>query len=437
MAKKQRTVSVSVKDNAAKPTNVLVLGVGKVGKSVAELLLARSGARGGPTYRVTLADFSHDSLATAKASIDRLARHVKHPVHFATRQVDATNAKQVASALKGHDAAICMLPFDKVMGIAQACRDTGVHYFDVTEDVETTQKVEQLASAKNAPIAYAPQCGLAPGYIAIAAADVASRLDVVEELYLRVGALPRYPTNAIKYNVTWSADGVINEYCEPCKVMLHGKQTEVPALDGLERFTLDGDEYEAFYTSGGVGSLIDTLKRQRRLSPTANVAYKTIRYPGHRDMMKFLLDDLGFGQEHSDRVLHVRQRGPAGTSKSAADERNTVRLDRALLVSIFNKVVSWTPEDAVVIYVNAIGLRNGRRTQLNFRRWVPATRLWGRIWPAIELTTAAGVCAMVELHRLGELPATGFIRQESVSLERFNATSFGAAYEDPASLDQA
>lgn len=420
MAKQQTT-------RPAGPYRVLVLGVGKVGKSVAELLLAR----GGGDYHVTLADFSEDSLAIAKKSVQRLAKHVSHTISFDTRRVDATNTAQVKAALKGHDAVICMLPFDKVLGIAQACRDLGVHYFDVTEDVDTTAAVEKLAREKNAPIAYAPQCGLAPGYIAIAAASLAEQLDVVEELYLRVGALPQFPTNLIKYNVTWSADGVINEYCEPCKVMLQGENTLVPALEGLERFTLDGKEYEAFYTSGGVGSLIETLKKQKRLSATANVAYKTIRYQGHRDIMKFLLDDLGFGQEHSDRVLEVKQSGP-----SKPTERNRVRLDRALLVSIFNKTISWTPDDVVVVYVNAIGLKNGQRCQLNFHRAVPATMLWGRIWPAIELTTAAGVCAMVDLHRTGRLPATGFIKQESVSLDEFNATAFGAAYEAPSTLDK-
>lgn len=415
------------KKPASGKTNVLVLGAGKVGKSVAELLLAC----GKGQYKVTIADHSDDSLEVAKASLERLGKHVKHAVPFEVLKLDATNHAATKAALAGQHSTVCMLPFDKVMGIAQACRDTGTHYFDVTEDVETTAKVEELASEKNPPIAYAPQCGLAPGYIAIAAASVAKELDVVEELYLRVGALPQFPTNAIKYNVTWSADGVINEYCEPCKVMLGGRDELVPALDGLEKFTLHGSEYEAFYTSGGVGSLINTLRDEKRLSPTANVAYKTIRYPGHRDLMKFLLDDLGFGQEHSDRILEVRQHAPGAKGM----EKNKVRLDRSLLVSIFNKAVSWTPQDVVIVFVNAIGLKDGRRCQVNFQRAVPATHLWGRIWPAIELTTAAGVCAMVDLHRMGDLPKTGFIKQESVSLAQFNGTAFGPAYEHPASLE--
>ena len=408
-------------------TNIVVLGAGKVGKSVAELLLAR----GKSEYAVTLADASEDSLALAKASLTRLGKHVKHATPFTVRKIDAGNHAEVKALLAGHHAAICMLPFDRVPGIAQACRDARAHYFDVTEDIHATVQVEKLAGEKNAPIAYAPQCGLAPGYVAIAAASTAKQLDSVEELYLRVGALPQFPTNALKYNVTWSADGVINEYCKPCKVMLAGQEELVPALDGLEHFTLNGCQYEAFYTSGGVGSLINTLRAEGRLAPTANVAYKTIRYPGHRDLMKFLLDDLRFGQEHSEHLLHAHQRAPGGKTT----EHNKVRLDRALLVSIFNKAVSWTPQDMVVVFVNAVGQKNGRRCQFNFQRVIPATDLWGRTWPAIELTTAAGVCAILDMHRIGELPKTGLIKQESVSLAQFNGTPFGPAYENPAALE--
>jgi short subunit dehydrogenase-like uncharacterized protein len=150
-------------------TNIVVLGAGKVGKSVAELLLAR----GKGEYAVTLADASEDSLALAKASLTRLGKHVKHATPFTVRKIDAGNHAEVKALLAGHHAAICMLPFDRVPGIAQACRDARAHYFDVTEDIHATAQVEKLAGEKNAPIAYAPQCGLAPGYVAIAAASAA------------------------------------------------------------------------------------------------------------------------------------------------------------------------------------------------------------------------------------------------------------------------
>ena len=95
---------------------------------------------------------------------------------------------------------------------------------------------------------------------------------------MRVGALPQFPTNALTYNLTWSTDGLINEYCNPCEAIHDGERMHVLPLEGIEHFSLDGVRYEAFNTSGGLGTLCDTLDgRVRELN------YKTIRYQGHRD----------------------------------------------------------------------------------------------------------------------------------------------------------
>lgn len=392
----------------------LVLGGGKVGKSVAELLLAC----GGGNYHVTLADRDAGNLAAAEENLSRLKGLVKHAVSHSTAVVDARDASGLRGLMSGQDYVVCMLPFDLVPGIAGLANELGVHYFDVTEDVEATEAVKAIESSGKARVALAPQCGLAPGYIAIAAGALARPFTTIHDLTLRVGALPRFPTNALKYNVTWSAAGVVNEYCEHCNVMLDGEPVKVPALEGLERFSFEGVEYEAFYTSGGVGSLIDTLRAAGKTTRETRIAYKSIRYPGHRDLMKFLLQDLRLGLEHAEPTAGGRV------------------FDRAAAVDLIEHGVPRTLDDVVVIFVNCVGIREGRREQVNFRRAIRSAALLGRVWPAIELTTAAGVCAMVDLHRRGDLPRSGFIRQEDCSLEAFNATTFGLAYEDPASLER-
>lgn len=397
--------------------NVLVLGGGKVGKSVAELLLAC----GQGNYRVTLADRDEGNLTTAAANIAELKKHVRHATDLSTRKVDASDKSQVRAALAGHDYVICMLPFNLVAGVAEMANELGVHYFDVTEDVEATEGVKRIADSGRAKVALAPQCGLAPGYIAIAAYDLARQFAEIHDLTLRVGALPQFTTKPLKYNVTWSASGVVNEYCEPCNVMLGGQKVKVPALEGLEHFSFEGVDYEAFYTSGGVGSLIDTLAAEGKTINETYIAYKTIRYPGHRDLMKFLLEDLRLGVEHARPSVNGRV------------------FDRALAVDLLEHAIARTLQDVVVVFINCVGVRagGGAREQVNFKRTIHATKLFGRVWPAIELTTAAGVCAMVDLHRRGQLRPTGFIKQEEVALADFNRTVFGLAYENPEGIEAA
>ena len=401
--------------------NVLVLGGGKVGKSVAELLLAC----GKGAYRVTLADRDAKNLHEAEANIARLRSRLPagRAVEFVAKQVDATDRAAVRELLKGQHYLICMLPFDLVKGIAEDANAAGIHYFDVTEDVETTDAVKAIADEGRAKVALVPQCGLAPGYIAIAGYEIGRQFTEIHDLTLRVGALPQFPTNALHYNVTWSTAGVVNEYCEPCNVMLDGRIVKVPALEGLEHFSFEGVEYEAFYTSGGIGSLTDTLLGENKTNPESRIAYKTIRYPGHRDLMKFLLQDLRLGVEHAAPTAGGRV------------------FDRRLAIDLLDHAVARTLQDVVIVFINGIGMRHDgetiRREQINFKRAIHATEIFGRVWPAIELTTAAGVCAMVDLHRLGKLPQKGFVKQEDCSLATFNETIFGLAYERPEGIEAA
>lgn len=395
--------------------SVLVLGGGKVGKSVAELLLAC----GRGAYRVTVADRDEASLKEAADNLARLKSKVPFPVEYAVKKLDAADKTALRAALTGQNAVVCMLPFDMVAGIAEMANELGVNYFDVTEDVETTDKVKAIADQGRAKVALVPQCGLAPGYIAIAGYEIARRFEEIHELTLRVGALPQYPTNALHYNVTWSTAGVVNEYCEPCNVMIDGHLTKLPALEGLEGFSFEGVEYEAFYTSGGVGSLIDTLVSEKKTGHESRLAYKTIRYPGHRDLMKFLLQDLRLGVEHAK---------PSSSGRT---------FDRRLAIDLLDHAIARTLQDVVIVFISGIGMREGRREQINFKRAVHATEILGRVWPAIELTTAAGVCAMVDLHRLGKLPKVGFVKQEQCDLSTFNSTLFGLGYEAPEKLGAA
>lgn len=354
--------------------DVLIVGAGKIGQVAAELL-AHSG-----DYHVTLADQSLGALAGVSVTSA-----------LSTLRLDVADEAALRQALRSRFAVLSAAPFHLTVRIAEAARDAGTHYLDLTEDVASTRRIRELA--QGADSAFIPQCGLAPGFISIVAADLARGFDKLDSVRMRVGALPAYPSNALNYNLTWSTEGVINEYIEPCEAIVEGRRVEVPALEEREEFALDGVLYEAFNTSGGLGTLAETLEGQVR---TLN--YRTIRYPGHAAIMKALLHDL-----------RMRER-------------------RELLKDILEHAVPATMQDVVVIFVTVSGWRDGRLMQETYARKIYAQAQAGKLRSGIQVTTAGSACAMVDLLARGDLPQRGFVRQEDVALSDFLANRFGCVY---------
>jgi saccharopine dehydrogenase-like NADP-dependent oxidoreductase len=215
----------------------------------------------------------------------------------------------------------------------------------------------------------------------------------LHEVRMRVGALPEFPSNALKYNLTWSTDGLINEYIQPCEAVVDGKVAVVPALEGLEHMTIEGTEFEAFNTSGGLGTFALTLEGKVK-----HLSYKTMRYPGHNAILKLLLWDLGF-REHRDELKRA-----------------------------FERALPTTKQDIVAIFVSATGMVDGTFTERTYARIVRHREIGGHHWTAIQITTACGITAVLDLLHEGKLPQHGFVRNEDVSLEAFLANRFGRHY---------
>jgi saccharopine dehydrogenase-like NADP-dependent oxidoreductase len=353
-------------------TEVLLLGAGNIGEAVAELL------KGSSHYQLTVADRDERRLAAM-------------PEGTKTMTVDVTDRAALRRALAQTEAVISACPYFLNISIAELARELGVHYFDLTEDVATAKRVRELAEGANC--VFIPQCGLAPGFISIAAFDLAKRFDKLNRVRMRVGALPLFPSNALKYNLTWSTAGLINEYCNPCNVIHDGQLREVLPLEGLEEFSLDGVAYEAFNTSGGLGTLCETLGGR-----VDYLNYKTIRYPGHCELIKFLCNDLRLGER------------------------------RKLFEDVLEHAVPVTRQDVVLIFVTVSGTQSGRLVQETYTKKVYHGRIGGTELSAIQITTAAAACAMLDLHREGVVKKTGFVRQEDVSLRAFLDNPFGRYY---------
>lgn len=201
--------------------NIAILGAGNIGTMIARLLY-HSG-----DYNVLVGDIDVQVLEALSASF---------PVN--TFVIDVTNEAVLADKLEGQDCVVSACPYSVNVGIARAAAKAGVSYFDLTEDVATTNAVRSIAKTAPDGLIFAPQCGLAPGFIGILAHHLAKGFEQIDEVKMRVGALPQYPSNMMMYNFTWSTKGVINEYCNPCEAIQNGRKVELTPLQGVEHFSL-------------------------------------------------------------------------------------------------------------------------------------------------------------------------------------------------------
>jgi saccharopine dehydrogenase-like NADP-dependent oxidoreductase len=356
------------------PEKVTIIGAGNIGSTIARMLA------GTGQYEITLVDRSRAAL-DAFGSTD-----VQGGETFSL--VCADMGEVLLETLSGQFAIINAAPFQFTRFVAAAARKVGAHYLDLTEDVEGARIVRGLA--ENAGSAFVPQCGLAPGFVSIKAADMAKHFSILDTIELRVGALPQYPTKGLGYNLTWSTEGLINEYCGDCDAIVNGKPVRTTALEGLEALILDGTTYETFNTSGGIGSLCETYGGRIKY-----LNYKTIRYPGHAAIMRVLLNDL------------------------------RLRDDRATLKNILERAVPTTAQDMVVISVMVSGYYDDGR----YRQETYDNKILSKPYmSAIQISTASALCAVVDLLRMRKLPQTGLVLQEDIPLDLFLGNRFGEVY---------
>lgn len=350
---------------------IRVLGLGKVGELVAHLL------------RDAAFDVAGGDLRP------------RPELPFPVDAFDVFDPAALRQELEGFDAVVSCLPYDRNLGVAEAAAAAGLHYFDLTEDVPTTTRIRELAVGSD--VVMAPQCGLAPGLIGIVGSSLADGLTDLRRMQLRVGALPQHPSGVLGYAFTWSPEGVINEYINDCEVIRDGHRQEVPAMADIETVVIAGDRLEAFATSGGLGTLCETYEGRIR-----HLDYKTLRYPGHCDAIRFLLDELA-----------LRDR-------------------RELAGEILVNAKPPVDDDVVYLYAAVEGQGpEGLTRREHVRAWQPI-EIAGRRWRAISWTTAASACGVVELVARGAVPGKGFLRQEDVALADLLSTTTGRLFAEEA-----
>jgi len=359
--------------------NVMVTGAGKIGSLIA-CMLFESG-----DYEVHLAD-----LEFSGADVTHLIQAMPQ---IKTVALDVKDQESTLDYFQKNNiiAVISSLPYFLNTHVAKAAKAAGAHYFDLTEDTTVTEEVKKIA--KGAKSAFVPQCGLAPGFISIAANSLMKEFEQCYHAKLRVGALPQRANNALHYSLTWSTDGVINEYGNPCYGIEHGKPTVMRPLEGLESIQIDGCEYEAFNTSGGLGSLGELYEGK-----VQSLNYKTMRYPGHCEKMRLLMNDLKLNQ------------------------------DRETLKHILERAIPKTYQDIVIVYVTVEGIKQGELMEKSYVKKIYPRTIKGIEWSAIQVSTASGACAVVDLVLGQANEFQGLVYQENFELSAVLANRFGQHY---------
>lgn len=304
---------------------------------------------------------------------------------------DLTNPATIAQCVKHAAVVIDTLPYQCNRGILSYAALLDIPYFNLTEDVSIIDAAK--AASSKAPIV--PQCGLAPGMVSIIAARLSTEFDAVHSIKVRVGALPQAALNHLKYALTWNTAGLVNEYCNPCWVIDDQRLQQVPPLGGQETLRVFDADYEAAYTSGGIGTLAETCAQW---SPVPHeVSYKTVRYPGHFDAVRVWRDDLRMGAK------------------------------KDAMVSWLDETIPHTADDVVVIVIEVVGMIRGVLTSRMYSH-----RIWSTPHTtAIQAATGYGLLAVVDAYLRGRLTTGGYVTQESLDYSAIASSHFAAAFNLP------
>jgi len=348
------------------PHHILVAGAGRIGIALAVLLTNRP----------------HNKMIIINHKKKSLPENLLRLMAVSFQEVNTNNTHQLTQLIqKNHiNVIVSCLPYFHNLPLAQVAKETHCHYFDLTEDLETAHQIFSLA--KSAQTAFVPQCGIAPGFINLIASNLINQCDHVENVQLYCGALPQSANKTLGYALTWSTAGLINEYANDCPIIKNKVLMRVSGLSGYETLEIENQVFEAFYTSGGAGTLIETYQNK-----VDNLAYKTLRYLGHYEKMKFLMQDL-----------HLKH-------------------DRETLKKILEGALAPTKKDVVITHLIVQGIKDQVPiTLIDTRRFLPTT-LSGIEFTAIQATTSVGAAIVIDTVLSSSKHYHGPIRQEDFNLK--------------------
>jgi lysine 6-dehydrogenase len=308
--------------------NVLVIGAGMMGKA-----LAYDFAHSEGVDQVTIADLDENRAREVAASIGK---------KIVPKKLDVNTQGELLALMHASHVAVGATSYNHNLLLTKAAIEAKVHFCDLGGNMDVVDSQISLdGAAKRANICVFPNCGLAPGMACVIAAGGAMKFSELDTIQIRVGGLPQHPVPPLNYQLVFSVEGLINEYLEPAEVIRNGELRQVASMMDIEQLTFPQPfgTLEAFNTSGGISTLTRMFKGK-----AGELDYKTIRYPGHCEKFKTLLD-LGFASTEPIVV------------------GNTVRTARELFEELLRRKLPSNGPDVVLMRVTLSGTMNkGKKT---------------------------------------------------------------------------
>lgn len=365
---------------------ILVLGAGRMGHGAVYDLIHNSPE----VEAVTVADFH---LEKAEEIAKKIGSAKVTP-----KQIDVSNISDVVALMKPNDSAISCVNYWYNIELSRTAIATNTNFCDLGGNNYIVD--EQLAldnEAKNAGISIIPDCGLAPGMVSVLAMHGAKRFDEMHEIHIRVGGLPQNPKPPLDYQLVFSVEGLINEYIEVARVIRDGEITEIESMTELESLAFDDfPALEAFQTSGGTSTLPETF-----LGKLRELDYKTIRYAGHCDKFKTMID---LGLCSSEEILVDYQKiNP-----------------RKVFGELLTKHLPADEPDYVLVRLQFVGKMGGETKNLRYDIVDKQDERTGL--SAMMRTTAFPASIIAQMMAKGEVSERGAIPQEkAIDSDKFIA----------------
>jgi len=312
--------------------NILVLGSGMMGQAISYDLLNYSNFD-----NITIADINIKNLESAK-------KFLKNS-NVIYKKIDVKNKNEIVKIFGKNNIAISAIPYNYNYGLSKIAISKKTHFIDLGGNNNIVKKQKSLFDeARKNEINIIPDCGLAPGITSIITKDIVDQIENIKFIKLRVGGLPLKPKPPLNYQIVFSPNGLINEYIEKSVILKNKNIIKKKSMTEIEKiyFPKPFGILESFLTSGGTSTLPYTYRDK-----IDYLDYKTIRYPGHCEKFKVLIDVI-LRNEKSIKINGVEIK------------------PRDFLIEILNKLLPRNKKDVVLLKVESIGEKNGKKVSIDY-----------------------------------------------------------------------